>query len=298
MNFRAYQHVERLGTVETRGIEDGKCYIFPKLDGTNSSIWLEQGELQFGSRKRHLNGGKDNAGFMTWGTRQANIKYFFENNPTLRLFGEWLVPHSFKGYTEDSWRQFYIFDVLNEDGSYMPFDEYIKLMEEFELNFIPPMGIIDNPTFEQLNDLVPKNKFMVDDKESHGEGVVIKRYDYVNQFGRITWAKIVSNDFKESHGTSKKDGKVRIQEGFVLEEDIAKKYVTEALVGKEFAKIVNDENGWSSKYIPRLLNVIYYNVIKEESWNFIKANRDPTINFKLLKTFIMTQVKTIKSELF
>lgn len=41
MEFKKYQHVERFGTDETEGINIGKCYVFPKIDGTNSSVWLE-----------------------------------------------------------------------------------------------------------------------------------------------------------------------------------------------------------------------------------------------------------------
>ena len=39
-SFSKYQHVERLGTTETNGIEMGMCYIFPKIDGTNSQLWF------------------------------------------------------------------------------------------------------------------------------------------------------------------------------------------------------------------------------------------------------------------
>ena len=35
--FKKYQHVERLGTSEVQGIENGMCYVFPKIDGTNAS---------------------------------------------------------------------------------------------------------------------------------------------------------------------------------------------------------------------------------------------------------------------
>lgn len=61
-SFYKYQHVERLGTTETNGIEMGMCYIFPKIDGTNSQLWFNEG-LQAGSRNRHLEVENDNAGF-------------------------------------------------------------------------------------------------------------------------------------------------------------------------------------------------------------------------------------------
>ena len=37
--FVKYQHIERFGTQETEGIENGTCYVFPKIDGTNASLW-------------------------------------------------------------------------------------------------------------------------------------------------------------------------------------------------------------------------------------------------------------------
>lgn len=39
--FRKYMHIEHLYNEEVDGIYKGKCYIFPKLDGSNGSAWLE-----------------------------------------------------------------------------------------------------------------------------------------------------------------------------------------------------------------------------------------------------------------
>ena len=64
--FVEYQHVAKLGTTEVEGIENGTCYVFPKIDGTNASIWYD-GKVRFGSRKRELSLDFDNAGFMAWG---------------------------------------------------------------------------------------------------------------------------------------------------------------------------------------------------------------------------------------
>ena len=61
-SFSKYQHVERFGTTETNGIEMGMCYIFPKIDGTNSQLWFEAGYLHAGSRNRELSLDNDNAG--------------------------------------------------------------------------------------------------------------------------------------------------------------------------------------------------------------------------------------------
>lgn len=127
MEFRKYQHIERFGTMEVENIELGMCYIFPKIDGTNSSVWLgDDGLVHAGSRKRELSFENDNAGFMNAITQDHRIVRYLLKHPSHRLFGEWLVPHSLKTYRDDAWRKFYIFDVCvdadNETGL-----EYIRM---------------------------------------------------------------------------------------------------------------------------------------------------------------------------
>ena len=74
MEFKKYQHIERFGTTEVQNIELGECYIFPKVDGSNGSVWLDNnGDIQAGSRRRHLTFEKDNAGFYEWVKKQENL---------------------------------------------------------------------------------------------------------------------------------------------------------------------------------------------------------------------------------
>ena len=72
INYSKYQHIERLGSAEVDGILDGVCHIFPKLDGTNSQLWWDNG-LKAGSRNRELSVESDNAGFYNWALTQSNI---------------------------------------------------------------------------------------------------------------------------------------------------------------------------------------------------------------------------------
>ena len=125
MEFNRYQHVERFGNEEVDGIDIGTCYIFPKIDGTNVSVWVEDCEdgwkkIQSGSRNRVLDEEKDNAGFCKWVNIQITFPEFFKRYPTFKLYGEWLVPHSLKTYREDAWRKFYVFDVVEktEEGDF------------------------------------------------------------------------------------------------------------------------------------------------------------------------------------
>ena len=297
--FKKYQHVERFGTVETNGIDIGTCYVFPKIDGANSSLWWTIhegiGQLHAGSRNRELTLDYDNSGFFNWCIKEKGevLAKFFRANPSLRLYGEWLVPHTLKTYEINAWNNFYVFDVMEGDD-YIPYESYQPLLEGFNIDYIPPICKVDNPTYERLVNQLEKNGYLIEDGKGTGEGVVIKNYNYENRFGRVTWAKIVRNDFKTKH---QKCDVSEIKESRIIEQEIANKYITLALVEKEHAKIDADV-GWASKLIPRLLNTIFYCLVKEETWNFIKENKNPVIDFKRLMHFSFIKIKELKPELF
>ena len=308
MEFRKYQHLERFGTTEVKNIELGTCHVFPKLDGTNASVWLdEHGELQAGSRKRHLSLESDNAGFYEWVKDQSNILEYLKENPKHRLYGEWLVPHALKTYRDDAWRNFYVFDVgvdkevgeiLHEGddkNKYLHYDHYSVKLEEKGINYIMPICTIINASYEQLINQLVKNVFLIEDGKGAGEGIVIKNYDFKNKYNRQTWAKIVTSEFKEKH--TKAHGATEIKGNKLIEEDIANEFVTKALCEKVYAKI-ESELGFSSKRIPQLLNSVYYDVVKEDAWNFVKKNKNPTINFGTLQHFVFAKVKEKLSQLF
>lgn len=308
MEFKKYQHIERLGTTEVQNIELGDCHVFPKIDGTNASIWLSSaGLLQAGSRTRHLTIDADNAGFYAWAQKQSKILCYLEENPTHRLFGEWLVPHSLKTYRSDTWRKFYVFDVaIDKDPSeithegdseikYLPYEVYKPLLEKFNIDYIPTLCKIKNGSYDQFVNQLMTNIYLIEDGKGNGEGIVIKRYDFKNKYGRQSWAKIVTSEFKEKH--AKEMGSPEIKGKSLVEEAIASTFVTQALVDKEFSKI-ESVDGWSSKFIPRLLNVVYYSVVKEDAWEFVKEHKNPVIDFKRLQHFVFAQVKLKKPELF
>lgn len=319
--FIKYPHVERHGTPEVDGIEVGECFVFPKLDGTLASSFLgEDGFIQAGSRNRHLSLDADNFDFLKWVKTQESMlaplwKFFQEFGWKYRLYGEFLVPHSFKAYRDNVWRRFWIFDVLNhETGKWVPYDEYSAILESFELDFIPPLAKVKNPTNEQLLKLVNANTFLVKDGEGPGEGIVIKRYDFINKYSRTTWAKMVRNEFKEMN--QKAFGVAEKGEEFQPEVAIAEAAVTAALVEKERSKIeavilqeyleglpemqkksFNEDrkklilHQEKRRIIPRLLETVYHCVVTEELWPMLKRLKDPTVDFRKLRKFVIHQTK-------
>lgn len=301
MEFKKYQHLERFGNDEVEGIELGKLYIFPKLDGTNAQVWLDdEGNIKAGSRNRELTLERDNAGFYKFVLENENIKKYLEKHPTHRLYGEFLVPHSLKTYREDAWRRFYIFDVCldKEDGSveYIPYDIYKPLVEEFGLDYIPPIVTMTNGSYEYFIRTLDNNTFMIQDGKGVGEGIVIKNYDYYNKYKRQIWAKIVTNEFKEKHKREMGVNNIKIEK--VIEQEIVDDYCTAAFIEKEYSKILNETGEWDNRKIPMLFGRVFSELVKEETWNIIKKYKNPTINYKTLNALVINKIKTVKSDIF
>ena len=205
MEFKKYMHVERLGNEEVRNIEMGICYIFPKIDGTNASVWLNKGIVKAGSRNRMISIGSDNAGFSTWISEQENITKYLLENPKHRLYGEYLIPHSLKTYNDNAWEKFYVFDVAvdreplhsgDDRLEYLHYDYYKPLLEKHNIEYIPPTSIIENGSYEQFVKELEKNDYLIQNGCGIGEGLVIKNYDYRNRANRTVWAKLVTSEFK------------------------------------------------------------------------------------------------------
>ena len=85
MKFHKYQHVCRINTSETEEIEMGEVFIFDKLDGTCSNVWLEDGIVKAGSRNRVLSLENDNQGFYAYILTQDNIINFLNDYPEYML---------------------------------------------------------------------------------------------------------------------------------------------------------------------------------------------------------------------
>jgi len=290
MNFRKYMHVERLNTTAVNGINDGMCYIFPKIDGTNSSVWVENGVIKAGSRNRELSLENDNAGFYAWVLNQKGFVNFFNEFPYIILYGEWLVPHTLKTYNEGAWKNFYCFDVyFSGCEKYLMYETYTEMLEKHTIEYIPAICKIKNPSDEKLYELLEKNTFLIKDGSGTGEGIVIKNYNFRNRFGNTVWAKIVKNEFKSHH--SKTMGIPEIKESQNIEQKIINKFLTENLIRKEFEKIAL--NGFESKNIPEVLNRCYYVLLTEEIYEITKYFKNPVIDFKLLMKLSINKCKEV-----
>lgn len=300
-NFEKYQSLKAFGNKEVRGIENGICNIYPKLDGSNACIFLDKNnQLVIQSRNRIIPTDESFNGFREWVAENSEkLLAFFEKHPKARLYGEWLVKVHLT-YREDAMKKFYAFDVAyakelskEEIGNtpsleYTNFEDYRSDLDALGIPSVPLLGQIENPTVEDLKAfkdvgyLEPSNKI--------GEGVVVKRSGFKNKYGLANWAKYVFEDFKELKGQKHKKHKPQKADNS-LEEKLANKYVTKALCQKEFGKLELDNDGWEGKLVKKLIENVYDSVIEDNILTILCENRYPTINFGKLKGKVVQQLK-------
>jgi hypothetical protein len=303
MNFKKYQHIERLGSDLVDGLTDGLCYIFPKLDGTNCSVWMgDDGEIHYGSSKRELTLDDGHRGFCRWVEENKDtFKRLFTKYPEINtIYGEWLVSHNVTTYLDNAWKRFYVFDMYTDvqEYEYYEYSFYTSVCEQFGLDYIPYIGINYNTTQEYLKEKLEENNYLIDTQkypDARGEGIVIKNYDFVNKYGDTVWGKMVRSEFKNNNRNKRTKEEPN---GYSIEFEIAHKYITQAFVEKEKAKIEEQNGGWTSKMIPQLLGVIWHEFVTEETWNFIKKFKNPKIDFRELNHQVVAVTKERLPEVF
>ena len=297
MQYKSYQHIEKLGNKEVEGILKGKCSIQPKIDGTNGVVWLgDDGIIHAGSRNRDLSLDNDNARFYNTVIKDDNIRKYLLDNPNHYLYGEWLVPHTIRYYHPESWKHFYVFDIFSYDRGYIPYDEYSKELDKYGISYIPEIISIDNPTMEDLTKYLKETKYLIpEDKMS--EGIIIKNYEYRNQYGRCTYAKIVAEEFFNTKSLLRM--KNHEAKDKTSEKDIVTMMLSESLIRKEFAKIkLAYPDIRRQELIGRTLNTIFHVFIHEELLDYIEKKK-PLINFYYLKKECDERIKEVlRSELF
>lgn len=272
--FIKYPKIYRLGADENLGILDAEVVVQEKIDGANTSIWVDNGEIECASRNRTLVDDDFN-GFVTYISNHEGIRQVLKDLPDLRLYGEWLVKHTIS-YKETSYKQFYLFDVMLESGLFMNQEMVGNLASKYNINY-PTIFAEGKLTLEEIQQYVGKS-----DLGDKGEGVVIKNPEFVNQFGDMAYAKIVTQDFKESNAIVF-GGNNKHSETY-WEMYVANKYCTLARVQKAMRKIQPEVNEKLDKpHTSRIIMTSYHDLITEEMWEIQK--KVPSLNFRKLKGF-------------
>lgn len=294
--YRAYNHVMRLDNVDVEGLLDGPVTISYKIDGTNSCIWSENGEVKAGSRNRELSLTEDNAGFYNWilNGNTSETKFLTRmviEHPNLIIYGEWLGSRKFigsiKAYDKDALGHLWVFDVYDvESKAYLPEQEWRSLFDTTWSMTEPypyqiPFLEVQNPTKESLLEIAKDNHFLLEHTDRLGEGIVIRRKDYRNKYGRYEIGKLVLEEYIQS----KKKKTPIPSEG--MEADIINEMVTDYELSKAVAKIENvtgeEFSNSNNKHIGRYMNEVWEGCILDEMKTILKKYKMPTIDFKVLR---------------
>jgi len=274
--FIKYPKIHTLGKDEVEGILSGTCFVLEKIDGANASVWIEDGKMMFGSRNVLLQGDKTSGfrGFIPHVISHEGINSLFEKNPNLRLYGEWLVKHSIT-YNEDYYNNFYVFDILGEDGVFKSTEEVSTICAEYGIKMPHVFARLQDPDVGAIKQFVGKTEL-----GDHGEGVVIRNDDFINQYGDRVLAKMVTERFRESHALAF-GGNCKHSDSY-WEIYVVNKYATRARVEKVVNKI-KDEQGRELELsdTPMVTGICYHDLISEECWEISK--KVPIIDFKKLK---------------
>ena len=289
MTFRKYEKIHRLGKEEVEGILEGTVYIQEKIDGANTSIWLDNRNLKLASRNQEITNGFN--GFVDYiydRIQGASIRKLLNEYPNYRLYGEWLVKHTIH-YKEDAYRHFYLFDILNEEN-----DEWLEPIEvshlavSFGIEKPWMMDKLESPTVEQIKEYVGKSA--IGDK---GEGVVIKNSQFINKWGHNCHAKLVTNEFAEDNGllfNSNNKAADNYNEMYIVN-----KWLQKARVDKICNKLQSElDEPLDMQHIPRITQTVFHDLIQEEAWEIAKLNK--TVDYKVLRNLVMKKAKLLYME--
>lgn len=295
-DFIKYQHIERYGTAdyELTGLTSGTVYVFPKIDGSNHCVYYDKdlGRVAYASRNQLLSEGYDSTGFWHFADEHKVLGEFVTQHRNLRLYGEYLTPHTLRNYQDDAWFRYYVFDIWDDDQSrWLDWHEIHAVLDDVIgsdpfICIIPVLAKLRDPTTQDLLDAMESDTYLVQ-KGTKGEGIIIKNYEYRNPYGRQTWGKIVRQDFKTKKGTGHGEDKVLLPEELAVTDSI-----TQEFVEKEFHKFTTDRGvHWESRMTGDFLKYIY-----EEWWRdcSFEAFRDlKAIDLKAVRKMLS---KTVMSK--
>lgn len=296
MTFVKYMHIERYeeNNPEIDGILNGLVYVFPKLDGSNHCIWFDNDKktIRCASRNQIITKDYDATKFINtyYIPNQHKIDNMILENQNLVFYGEFMRPHVVKDYDDDVWDEWYIFDVYDrENNQWMDYETYASLINKYGLRVVTPMDKYNDPPIDLIHECVENNHYLISNGNI-GEGVVIKNYNFVNKYGRTTWAKMVRNDYKiKAKQTPKERGEAPPSvEDIIVDNNLSREFIE-----KEYYKFIENAGAWNDRMIPDFIAYVWHEWWVDYSFDIIANSKDIINPKELRKRVANTTVKTI-----
>lgn len=258
-----FPKIHWLGKEECEWLLDWECIIQEKIDWANLSIWKEDNITFVWSRTQIVWDGERKEGFrgaVEYCNFHKGIQRLLEDNPTYRLFGEWLVKHTIN-YPVEYMNKFYMFDIWN-NGSFIDPMEVKRLAEEYWIESPKVFEVVNSPSLDKIKQWAGKSVL----GNTTGEWVVVKNMKHINKYGNFNYWKYVCEEFKEQN---------YLVFGSVQSDDIEMKFVTEFVSIPRLMKIVNKieqnsgEKIWKTN-TPQVMGMMWNDIFTEELWAFSK----------------------------
>lgn len=195
--MKKYDKVSNKGVYLER-FKDRGLVVQEKLDGSNASFTVENGELECFSRRKKLNKNETLNGFYGWVHENINEEVYQNFLSDFIIFGEWLVKHKIQ-YKEECYKEFYVFDVYDKKKDvYLPPENVFIVAEDMGLKTVKTLLAVRPMDIDKIGDgliqsLVGKSDMTV--KPDTGEGIVIKYLDGKSEYEE--YSKVVSKEFRE-----------------------------------------------------------------------------------------------------
>lgn len=204
------------------GLFDDEVLVEEKIDGSQMSFWIEDGELKCKSKEAMIDINYPPKLFAPAVEYVKQIKDYL--NPNYTYIGEAVSSrkHNVLTYERTPLHFFIGFDIDRGTQNYLNYEE--KEMEFSRLGFeiVPKLYYGRVHSIEELEPLLKGHSIL----GGNLEGIVIKNYHKFGPDGKVLMGKLVREEFKEEHNKiNSKSARPKI-------ETVALKYKTEARYNK------------------------------------------------------------------
>lgn len=253
-------------------IEKGNLVVIQeKLDGSNTAIYNDNGEIRYFSRSQELKGEDGLGGFKKWIQQKENK--ILENLPMgYVLYGEWLGQGKINYNSlakQGKIEPYYAFDLVKkieqrpteeEDFTrvFATISEMKEIANKIGLKTVPELKIINFTNYEELKEkYVDNQKSALEGTDCIREGIVIKTLDGEKRI------KIVGDKFQEVK--SIKNSETKSPFAFL------DRYITPMRICK-FLTTLGMENPKTEDYreIFKKLDVLAQDILEEEKEQILK----------------------------
>lgn len=221
-SWHSYPKIYNIGHKAIEALFEGPVVVEEKIDGSQFSFGVHDGELKTRSRGRNFHPDAADKMFQRGVETAKALAPLLREGWTYR--GEYLnkPKHNVLKYDRVPARNFILFDVEIGDSKFLSQEAKAEEASRLGLECVPSfyVGVVEN--FQQLRELMDRESCLGGPKM---EGIVVKNYNRFALDGHPLMGKFVSEKFKEIH--KKEWGKANPSSGDILAE-LAMRYKTEA----------------------------------------------------------------------